>query len=273
MNKYFSIALFFRGEIVSVLRGNIMILLLAVSTLSFSQIRLTERQYSRVKMGDEGIGKYETKQEALNIGFKLKKENPDQRVIVQMYDTQDFLIRNLDFINSVEIDTITVSRMSKEIGGWLDYTDAGAAPSDLRAYLPFIGIGLIEIQTDTIYNWQKDYKLERVKKFGEVIYKNLDIPFQFVTDTLTMQPASTSYRWQTFATKQHCIKTYVDNIYTGDADTSCEAGTVDYDGRTIYRHTNNLDNLDPDTEYQIRVEGVSETGEFNIIEFKIRTSL
>lgn len=255
------------------------IVIILISSLSFSQditdtgfqINVVKEGYYTVFIGDSLVSQHRSESEAVQgfINQKLKNILADVRVQFPEKMRVDFEGRLL--IHAQEIDTITVSRMSREIGGWLDYTNAGFEVSPLRAYLPFVGMGLIEIQTDTIYAWQKEYRLERIKKFGEVTYKELDIPFQFVADTITRQQLEASYRWQTFATEKHCIKTFIDNIYTGDDDISCTPGSIDYHGINLWRHTNTMENLDPKTTYLIRVEGTADDGGFNFIEFNITT--
>lgn len=284
------IAKLFERKSISGLGRILMILIIAISTLSFSQtqsptappltenlnntgfqINVVSEGYYRVYIGDSLISQHRFEREAIQSVLNQKLKNTLANVRVEFPEKMRVDFEGKLLIHAQEIDTIILSRMSREIGGWLDFTNAGLAPSPLRAYLPFTGIGMVEIQTAKVYNWQKEYRFERTKSFGKTIYKELDIPFQFVADTITRQPTETSYRWQTFATEKHCIKTYVDNVYTGDADTSCNPGVVNYHGIELRRHSNSLEGLAPKTTYLIRVEGTTESGAFNYIEFEITT--
>lgn len=157
-------------------------------------------------------------------------------------------------------DTLTIAgswHMAGENGNYFRYPKCGE---------------IIKIEADSLIRWQKDIEVIRTKTFGKTEYKLTNkVPFQFVSDTITRQPHVNYYRYQTFATEKHCIKTYVDGIYTGDEDTSCDPGNINYYGIKLYRHSNQISNLQPDTEYKIRVEGIGSSGDFNIIEFKIKT--
>lgn len=82
-----------------------------------------------------------------------------------------------------------------------------------------------------------------------------------------LQPDRTSYRLQTFATKKHCVSYYLNN-QEYSMNRSCDPGKL---SDIEWRHTMTYTDLEPNTEYLIRIEGTSEVGEFDFKEFKIKT--
>lgn len=149
----------------------------------------------------------------------------------------------------------------------LDYTDSLVQPTEeSQKWALILNQGLHEIQADTIHRWQSIFKLERTRSFGQVKYKSLEVPFQF-RDSLMLDPGQTSYRLQTFATKNHCVSYYLDN-QEYSINRSCNPGKI---SEIEYRHTMTYEGLEPGTKYLVRVEGVSMLGEFDIKEFYITT--
>lgn len=195
------------------------------------------------------------KETFLNKAIQTKLEYPDSIVGVHWIETL-----TLDLADFTKIDTLQIYgswHLTGPNGNYFRFPDCG---------------DIFKIEADTIIKWQKDIEVIRTKKFGKTAFKLTDsMPFQFVSDTITKVTSATELAWQTFATEKHCIKTYVDNIYTGDQDISCTPGQVFWQGQTLWRHSNSIDSLQPSTNYKIRVEGTTENGIFNIIEFDMRT--
>lgn len=225
--------------------------------MGFAQTQITKetKQYFVYKDG-VSIKSLKTEMDAYNYALNVKLNNPNSYVTYLNHLWTKHEIYN-DF---QKVDTLVISgswHLTGENANYFRYLDCG---------------DIFKIEADTVKKWQKDIEVVRTKKFAETTFKLTDsIPFQFVYDTITRTPGQTSYNWQTFATEKHCIKTYVDNIYTGDADISCTPGQVFWQGQTLWRHSNSIDSLQPLTNYKIRVEGTTENGIFNIIEFDIRT--
>lgn len=179
-------------------------------------------------------------------------------VVIDTFTTvADFIL--LDFTNSLVMpsnDYILVDKDNK-------YADTIRNP---KKYALIMGQGLHEIEADTIHRWQKFFKLERTRSFGEVKFKSLDVPFQF-RDSLNLTPGQTDYRIQTFASKQHCVSYYLDNKeYKINA--SCNPGQL---SSIEWRHTFTFIGLEPNTKYLVRVQGVSMLGEIDFKEFYINT--
>lgn len=238
------------------LRGALMMFFF--STLSFSQIKTSEVNYFRYKVNNKIKENERTEfvnSRVLNNSIYYKINNPDSVVHFQILKLLNFRVEPLSIIDTL---TITGSwHITGENGNYYRYPDCGE---------------IIKIESNATISWQTDIELIRTKTFGRTDYKDTGrIPFQFVCDTITLAPGETNYRWQTFATEKHCIKTFVDGVYTGDADTSCNPGTINYYGIELSRHTNSLENLQPNTTYKIMVEGTTDQGHFNIMEFTITT--
>lgn len=223
-------------------------------------VKITTQGLYKVIVNGDTVSKHTYQQKAVERYLNEKINNSKADVKVLFPDQLRLEFEGILNIQGPEIDTITISgswHLTGENGNYFRYPNCG---------------DIIKIKTDTVFKWQKDIEVIREKTFGKTNYKTTEVvPFQFVMDTITRVPQSTSYKWQTFATQHHCIKTYVDNVYTGDADVSCNPGNIQYHGYKLYRHTNQIDNLQPNTEYKIRVEGTTENGEYNIMEFIIKT--
>lgn len=257
------IAGLFRGKIKRVLREALSVLLIAISTLSFSQeiiqINAVREGYYKIFDADSTqIDQKATELEAMqgltNYQFRSGRVGyyipPNFRVDIKGNVT----------VEQIKTDTLVI------YGAWHIRGENGD-------YFRLLNYGdILKIEADTILFWQNDIEVIRTKTFGETHLKlTNNIPFQFISDTITRTPGETTYRWQTFATKTHCIKTYVNGVYTGDEDISCSPGNIIYQGYKLYRHTNRLTGLEPKTTYNILVEGTDDLGAFNIIKFNITT--
>ncbi|GAF72119.1 unnamed protein product [marine sediment metagenome] len=254
------------------LKAGLLIILISINTLSFSQInykRIENAKIVFISTGDT-LSSHSSDIEAIQQLQNSKIAGLDVKMLGAVYE--------LDIetggpppppppLPRIEIEVDTFTTIADYI--LLDYTNSLMNPTiEAKKYALITNIGLAEIEADTIYRFQSIFHLERTRNFKEAktTYKSYGLPFQF-RDSLMLEPRSTSYRLQTFATKLHCVSYYLDN-QEYHLNRSCNPGKL---SDIEYRHTMLYENLDPDTEYLVRIEGTSEVGEFDFVEFKIKT--
>lgn len=247
----------------------ILILIISFSTYSQS-IKLTTKGSHHAIINGDTISNNNQYKEAIEAGLNALINDPFAQVSVVFPSRVDLSFEGIGDLWKTEVDTFHT------LGDYilLDYTNSLMNPTiKAKKYALITNVGLVEIEADTIYRFQTIFKLERRRitdpidpEFGDH-YKSIGLPFQF-RDSLYLEPRTTSYRLQTFATKQHCVSYYLDNKEYA-INKSCVGGAL---SDIEFRHTMVYENLLPDTEYLVRVEGnVLETGEIDFKEFKIKT--
>lgn len=246
------------------LRGLILLIFISINNMVFSQTvdyRRVENSHVINTITGDTLSSHTSDIEAVQQLQNYKVKGLHVKMIGAVYD--------IDILNSNnEIVKDTFTTIADYI--LLDYTNSLIEPTDkAKKYALVANIGLVEIESDTIYRFQKYFKLARERGFGYAKYKSIGLPFQF-RDSVNYRPGRLEYRIQTFATKIHGVKYYVDNILEFDfSDLSiANPGQI---SSIEWRHTHIIKNLQPGTKYLIRVEGNSEFSEIDFKEFYIKT--
>lgn len=119
-------------------------------------------------------------------------------VVVRDTIYQDKIVEVIKEVEVIKRDTIlrdyTYDEMKELVYLWaeadtirawsdvvnLDYTDAGLRPTEKPTIYTFIyGIGIVPVEMDTIYSWQRVFDIERVKTISNTKYRSIGLPFQF----------------------------------------------------------------------------------------------
>jgi len=138
----------------------------------------------------------------------------------------------------------------------LDYTDSLIKPTDEAAvYALVAAIGLVEIEMDTVYSWQRNFALERTQSYGEATYRSFELPFQ-MRNYEYINITDTTCQVRIWATEQCMISYYLNS--GAEHPASSTGFNASKQGEIEYRHTRTLDGLTPNTNYtlQIKVETV-----------------
>lgn len=242
-------------------------ILFFTTLISYGQNVVREGYWYAMQGDKQGVNRT-SMAKAQGDTFEFFKQDPNTPIYI-IPPTQYRVEFDKSLIANIkEVDTITAIMMKNN--GWLDYTNAGTEPLDKPiAYLPFYGIGMIKVDTDSVPNWQTLWKLQRTKEFGKTTYKSIGIPFQFLRDSIVSRTEN-SVRVRTFGTEKHCVSYFLDNKEY-HLDASCNPGQTILDGVNVWRHTKVIEGLEPSSDYILRVEGVTDNGDINYTELKIKT--
>jgi len=133
-------------------------------------------------------------------------------------------------------------------------------------YLPFEVLGMIKIETDSVNNWQRVYKLKRVEEFSKTTYKNLDIPLQireYYINNITSNSVQFNMNRTEDASNTKC---YIDNVLYKQFN----PGYADKLGEYNYYSYFALSGLEIGIEYAIKVTIENAKGEMDTIQFNIK---
>lgn len=177
--------------------GNKIALMIAISILSFFQ---TTAQSIKIEVDDKGNGVNLTINADTIAITKIDTVFVDKPYEVVVRDTiyqdkivevpvevivRDTILRDYKYSEMKELvdlwaEADTIQAHSDIIQ--LDYTNAGVKPTTKPTIYTFVyGIGIVPVQMDSIYGWQRKFNLERVKTLANTRYRSLDLPFQFRT--------------------------------------------------------------------------------------------
>ena len=125
--------------------------------------------------------------------------------------------------------------------------------------------GLVEYIPDTTYNWQKKYRFLKTREFGDKIYKELDIPFQYIEVFFT-KVNNTAYQMYARLTEpQAHIISYIDGVKHKEFT----PGNY-YAFESWYEYNFSVSYLVPETDYTFRLETTNDKGEVIVYETIIR---
>ncbi len=237
-------------------------LLFLTTSICFSQtVNIVQEGDYKVFLGDSLVSNHNSEREAIEKFINLKFKNTLADVSINYPEKLRIDFEGGQTIQPLElVDTIYLEATPHLQGKYGRY---------LR--LPNCS-DIFKIDADTLYPWQSLYKVKRTQEFGKVSYENLDIPFQVVHDSL-VSVTYNQIRYRTFANKPYCVDFYINNqIYKENV--SCNAGQAVLFEQNVWRHTNTFSDLQPDTEYLIRIECREMEGSgFDFVEFKIKTDV
>ncbi|MCF6296996.1 MAG: hypothetical protein L3J08_03280 [Flavobacteriaceae bacterium] len=154
---------------------------------------------------------------------------------------------------SPKIDTITTFKKSRKV-------KLNHAIINGQANVFFEGFGLISFKADSVPSWQNDFRFERTKINKLTTYKQIDIPFQ-IRDYKIIKTSPNSIVITVFTTKQCKISYYINGVKN-------KASSNDFNAIKLnnleYKHTQTLKECDPNSTYDLLIEVVAKTGEFNM---------
>lgn len=189
------------------------ILIFAVYSLSFSQTlpnTITTGYYKLYK-----DGKYISKHSS------LQKVNSKMDFLTILYEDSDIFYTYPDQTRTKGqlkvIDTIQAIRIKDLTGwtlkGWKDYSTLGTEATEYSmTYLPFYEYGVLKFKADSIYNWQSKYNFERIRTFGKVEHKQLNIPFQYMEVYFLKQSFTQTNIYVKITEKQIRITSWIDGV-------------------------------------------------------------
>jgi len=237
------------GKAIQVMRETFIVLFLVISVPSFSQVIVGEPQYTTVNMDYVRYGKYKTKKEGINTGFKLKAANPDLKVVVQMYDRIDLVITNFSLIDTIEVSR-RIDVDGKPVKAFRDLVIDGSI------YMLFKVEGMVEFNPDTSYSWQIDYRFKRIKEFGKISYKNLTTPFQYMEIYFLKKDSTSTMLYARITEKQVRITSWLDGVKYKEFTPGT---SITYEIGFEYQFT--IGGLTEGKDYAFKLETENEDGE------------
>ena len=250
--RFTATLLSFEGRLVSAIA-----MVLMISNVVFSQTvdNITTGYYTVYQNG-RYISQHSNQSKAdIKIGM-LQEQYPDSN----NYYSHPTNTRSIGKLQVT--DTLTIAghwQIWGEYGNWFRLLNGG---------------DFVKIETDSVMSWQSMINVKRVKEFGKVSYEDTkEIPFQFMHIDSVRSTTSNSVTVQTFATKMHGVKYYVDGVlHTDFSDLNiANPGYTEVNGYPVRRHTKLIDGLEPNKRYLLLVEGNSDTGEIDFTQYYIYT--
>ncbi len=203
----------YEGKLKRILRGKLFVLLLiSINVPSFSQINIVNERGFEVRdtvLGiDTLISKHNVKDNAIEslINYSNLTGRKSARIYGQVTRVD---IKNKP-VKTVETDTIKVVRRldvdNKPVRAFRDMAVGN------KSYILTKEEGMIEYVGDSIPNWQKYFIFERVKQFGSVLYRQLQIPFQYMEVYFIKENSSTTVLYARITEKQVRITSWLDGV-------------------------------------------------------------
>lgn len=247
-----------------------------------------------VVSGNDTISSHSTKDNAIESMLNQKlKGNNDVRILVPSIRVDldknfQTVIRDTVYVEVPDIRIVSPPPVTDTINVttcfttgeklWLHTSDQNIWPHDI--YIPFEETSLTRVTFDTLTQGQKIYqtkfKLERTKNFSNAVttYKNLQqIPIQvYIKDSVvSIEPTKIVVR--AFASGDWGLKTYVNGTLHVDGLEGYTPGNVIIEGVKMRRHTINFVDLQPNTEYELKVEAYARNGyKFDTITYNLKTT-
>ena len=162
---------------------------------------------------------------------------------------------------SPKVDTITTFKKGREV-------KLNHAIINGQANVFFEGFGLITFKADSVPSWQNDFRFERTRTNKWTTYKQIDIPFQ-IRDYKIIKTTSNAITITIFTTKQCKVSYFINGVKN-------KASSDDFNAIKLnnleYKHTQTLKECDSNSSYNLLIEVIAETGEFNMknISYKVK---
>lgn len=214
----------------------------------FSQVDIKTSGYYQVHVNDTIVSSHAYQQIAIERALNEVMDNPLADVrITPPYQLRVYFEGEQPIQVKDKVDTLIIVGRSHLI----DYANSMQDPDHKPIrYAMLRSIGIVPIVADTLFGWQKIYKLERTETFAKTIYKQLDIPMQIISNTV-YDITSTSAQIKVELSSDNFNGVYIEYRKTGDIDFI----KTDVSKTKIVSQ----DLLNPGTEYQYIVHVMYDT--------------
>lgn len=170
------------GKIIQSLRELLIVLFLAISTLSFSQVHISKSDYTRGRISGKSAIKFYNKDkytDVVNWGIDYKLNNPDSLVTLQWSSNYSIRLDGLKKVDTIIAQILGELDDTNKSAVHIDFSRAGTGNHSAEYYISLKGENLfMPIATDTIEPWLSLIEIERTKKFGKTVLKRIGTPFQ-----------------------------------------------------------------------------------------------